>query len=73
MELFNKDERYTDVAIEFDRQISIAIEPIFRAYIAQGASTRTLAYIAHFHCALTSANLVLRSAGCREFKSPYPL
>lgn len=66
MELFNKDEQYTDVAIEFDRQISIAIEPIFRAYIAQGAPTRTLAYIAHSAVTDVELNLLLRAEGSSQ-------
>jgi len=47
MELFDKDDRYTGIALEFDRQITLAIEPIFREYVQQGGSPRTLAYIAN--------------------------
>lgn len=47
MELFDKDDRYTDIAFGFDRQITLAIEPIFREYVRQGGSPRTLAYIAN--------------------------
>lgn len=46
MELFDKDDRYTSIALEFDRQITLAVEPIFREYVRQGGSPRTLAYIA---------------------------
>lgn len=47
MELFDKDDRYTDIALELDRAIALAIGPIFREYVRQGGSPRTLAYIAN--------------------------
>lgn len=46
MELFDKDDRYTEDAVEFDRQIYAALMPIFKEWSARGASLRTLAYLA---------------------------
>lgn len=46
MKLFEENERFTQDAIDFDREISRAIEPIFDKYVAQGARARELENIA---------------------------
>jgi len=46
MKLFDKDDRYTEDAVEFDLQVYTALMPIFKEWAALGASPRTMAYIA---------------------------
>lgn len=47
MELFDKDHRYTALALEFDREVTGALTPIFEQWqLAHNASPRELAYIA---------------------------
>lgn len=47
MEIYDKDERYTDVAISFTNAIDAAITPIFKQYIKHGAKVRELSHVAH--------------------------
>jgi len=59
MELFDKNERFTNQALDIDREFCQALKPIFLKYTRQGASIRQLAYIASSSLAETHLDLLL--------------
>lgn len=45
--LFNDEDRYTNLGLDIDHELSGLIQPFFEKYIAQGVSIRDLGSIVH--------------------------
>jgi hypothetical protein len=45
MELYNKDFRYTDIAMQLDTEAGSAIAPIFKKYFEMGISPREISHL----------------------------
>jgi hypothetical protein len=68
LRLFNKDERYTPIALDLDLEAGNLLRPLFRKYIEMGFPIREIEYIIE-RAVLDTSNIEILDWGIKAYKA----